>query len=283
MQAAGGISMTQIDLALRRRCIDHMIRAIAETPTMTDPFPHFVVRCFFPNAVYSDLLELLPDSSHYEVTGYDRHQNAYGEGNRKCFNMRNDRLDRLDRRGHTFWRTIRSALGSPELKRASYAKLSTGLALRYSLSDSPGEIADIPGFAMPELFRESGGYNIKPHPDTRQKVVTMQIALPRDASQRELGTEFYRRSINPLSLIRPPRGFSIVKTMEFLPNTAYAFSVLNTLRLKSWHGRTVIADSSGERNSILNIWYEKPKYGAAEVHEENWQLGLVNSERSFAA
>src|SRR5262249_17242079 len=127
------------------------------------------------------------------------------------------------------------------------------------------------------------GYAIKPHPDTRRKVVTMQIALPRDDSQRELGTEFYRRSLNPLTLTRAPHGFVIARTMDFLPNTAYAFSVLNTFRLKSWHGRSMIPVSLGERNSILNIWYENAEDANTDLIDENRWLKALRSARPVAS
>jgi len=184
--------------------------------------------------------------------------------------MSNARLEGLDTRRQSFWRTVRSTLGSAELKRLAFEKLAPGLAYRYAID--PRQVAALPGYALPELFRETAGYMLKPHPDTRRKVVTMQIALPRDSSQRELGTEFYRRSRNPLTLTRRPRGFTIVKRMDFLPNTAYAFSVLNMLRLKSWHGRSTIPDCLGERNSILNIWYEKAADANPDLIEENGGL-----------
>jgi hypothetical protein len=119
------------------------------------------------------------------------------------------------------------------------------------------------------LYRETAGYSIKPHPDTRKKVVTMQIALPRDESQQHLGTEFYSRSLKPAAWLRTPKGFDIVKTTPFLPNTAYAFVVLNTMRLKSWHGRSTLSDNWGVRDSILNIWYDKAQNGNAEINAEN--------------
>jgi hypothetical protein len=83
----------------------------------------------------------------------------------------------------------------------------------------------------------------------------MQISLPRDNSQRQLGTEFYKRSLNPLHMMREPRGFGIIKCTPFVPNSAYCFSVLNNISWKSWHGRSTLPANSVVRNSILNNWY----------------------------
>jgi hypothetical protein len=60
--------------------------------------------------------------------------------------------------------------------------------------------------------------------------------------------------------------------MPFLPNTAYAFVVLNTLTLRSWHGRTSIASDGGPRNSLLNIWYEKAEHSNLDLVAENERL-----------
>ena len=170
--------------------------------------------------------------------------------------MYNGWLNRLPETRRTFWYAIRQALGSIQLKRAVYAKLSSGLAFRFKIRES--DVNKIPGYAMPELFREHANYRIAPHPDTRRKVVTMQISLPRDESQRDLGTEFYRRSLNPLRMLREPRGFDVVKCTPYLPNTAYSFSVLNSISWKSWHGRSTLPPNCGVRNTILNIWYQQP-------------------------
>ena len=270
-----------IDSSLRRRCLDHLATAMSRTPLTADPFPHFVVRGFFPDDVYDSLLRSLPQLSLYAAFAYEKHRSSDGEGNRKRFELSNASIERLDSHRQSFWRTIRSVAGSSELKRLAFEKLAPGLAFRYSID--PVKVADLPGYALPELFHEIAGYAIKPHPDTRRKVVTMQIALARDDSQRELGTEFYRRSLNPLSLTRPPRGFVIARRMDFLPNTAYAFSVLNTFCLKSWHGRSTIPASLGERNSILNIWYEKAEDANTDLIEENCQLGMAVQPRTIAA
>jgi hypothetical protein len=97
----------------------------------------------------------------------------------------------------------------------------------------------------------------------------MQISLAADAEHPHFGTEFYRRSLQPGHWLREPRGFEVVKTMPYVPNAAYAFVVLNSLRLKSWHGRSTLA-SSGEavRVTILNIWYEAAENGNQDLIDE---------------
>jgi hypothetical protein len=125
------------------------------------------------------------------------------------------------------------------------------------------------------IYCESDGYRIAPQPDTTEKIVTMQFAFPEDESQPEIGTEFYQRSMNPLHLLREPRGFVVAKTMPFLPNRAYAFSVVNTVGLKSWHGRCTIRPVSGLRKSLLHIWYTKPDQTHADLETYRQFLGTA--------
>jgi hypothetical protein len=255
------------DPALRQAILQHMLAAIAATPVLDDPFPHIIVRGFFPESVYQRLLEYLPDTTQYTQHSYKRHLAKNGETNRLRFGLENASLATLSREQQVFWHTVRCALGSVPLKEGIFNHLQKGLAYRYGCD--PAEAKSLPGFAQPELIRETAGYTIAPHPDTRKKVVTMQIALPRDDSQIHLGTEYYRRSFNPMAWLREPRGFEIVKTTPFLPNTAAAFVVLNTFGLKSWHGRTALNSTSGIRNSILSIWYDNVANASQDIAAAN--------------
>ncbi len=275
-------SMESVNLSLREKTLRHVLQAIESTTALEHPFPHLQVREFFPNDVYAQLLANLPAPEGYEPFGYEKHANADGASNRRRFCFEAAWLDKLNAESRGFLYTIRSVLGSNELKSEVFSKLSAGLSYRYSCK--PQEARDLPGYALPELFRETEGYQIKPHPDTRKKVVTMQIALPEDESNAAIGTEFYQRSFRPTDWLREPKGFEIVKTMPFVPNVAYAFVVLNTVRLKSWHGRSSLSPTSGVRNSILNIWHEKPEHGNRELVEENRLLAEQQQQvRSNAA
>lgn len=272
--------MSAFDAHLRSSIVAHMVQVVAETPLETDPFPHLSIRGLLPPAVYARMMEQFPDIALFEPFDYEKHQSG-GESNRRRFQMSNAWLDKLTGEVRTLWYTVRSALGSRELKAVVFSRLAPGLAFRYGVA--PSEAVSLPGFALPELFHESDGYRIKPHPDTRKKVVTMQLALAQDESQAPLGTEFYRRSRNPASWFREPRGFDIVKRMPFVPNAAYAFTVLNTLQLKSWHGRTSIPGEAGFRMSLLNIWYERPEHANTDLTAESAACEAVDLSARAAA
>jgi len=246
--------------------LSHMLDSVGASQAETIPFPHALISNFFPQNVYDDLLGFLPTDNQFESFSYGKHHSQNGASNRLRFRMQNDWLDRLPSAQRSFWYAVRAALGSQRLKRAVYEKMSVGLAFRFGIAES--EVNNVDGHALPELFRELSSYRIKPHPDTRRKVATMQISLPRDSSQRELGTEFYRRSLNPLCLMREPRGFEIVKCTPYLPNAAYCFSVLNSVSWKSWHGRSTLPPNSGMRNTILNIWYSSAEDANLDLHRE---------------
>jgi hypothetical protein len=257
---------------IRAQALAHMVNVVAGARVESRPFWHFIVEGIFPDHLYREMLASLPDPRLYEAFGYEKHATA-GASNRGRFVLTNANLDHLLGRQRSLWLGIRDALGCPQFKTAVFERIAPGLAYRFGVSQEAA--AAVAGYPLPELFRETAGYEIKPHPDTRRKLVTMQIALPPDDSQRDIGTEFYRRSFSPLAMLRKPRGFEVVKQAPFLPNVAYVFAVINSLRLKSWHGRTMLGGSVGERNTILNIWYADAAKGNQDLVEQYYQAGRL--------
>ena len=144
-------------------------------------------------------------------------------------------------------------------------RLETGLRIR---SKASGEGWPVPMFPQPVLYADFDGYNIKPHPDTRRKVLTMLIYCPEDESQRELGTTVYK--VSPMGVFAwKSYGLVKVKTADFLPNTGFAFVVIHpahSLLHTSWHGRETIAlNNAKPRMTILNTFYARPpKTGETE-------------------
>ena len=111
--------------------------------------------------------------------------------------------------------------------------------------DVPFSVIDQDEIVSPMLLRDLTGYRITPHPDTPIKACTIQIYLPFDESQCELGTSFYRK-LEDGSL-------ELARTLEYRPNTAYCFTVTND----SWHG-TVFEDFTKPRNSLTLTYYKTP-------------------------
>jgi hypothetical protein len=241
----------------------HVMDVISSAAPQENPFPHFVVDGFFPGPIYRELIEHLPDPVLYEEFGYDGVRGKERGKSRTRFRLEDEYLGRLPVRSREILHAVRTVFANAEFKEAVFEKLTAGLCRRFGCH--PSDVRGLPGFPLPELFRETTGYRIKPHPDTKTKVVTMQVCLARDESQADLGTEFYRLSFSPQALLREPFGFEVAKRMPFLPNSAYAFVVLNTLSLRSWHGRSTLAESAGVRDSLLNFWYLTPDRASKDL------------------
>src|SRR5690606_16679427 len=99
---------------------------------------------------------------------------------------------------------VAAALASREFQTALFGKLSVGLARRFGVPRD--QTAGIQATPQPALYRDLPGYEITPHPDTRRKIVTMQLFLPRDDARPYLGTCLYRRRLRPLEGLFSWRG-----------------------------------------------------------------------------
>ena len=254
--AAAALRLTSLRMRIREQVLAHMLRRLEETTTCESPYPHFWLREVFPPDVYSQMLERLPADAAFLPLKADRFYKQDGTSTRLQLPVLEQYLVKLPGDAADFWLGIHDVLHSRELKQAVYRRLAPGLSYRFGVP--PTEVEELPGVPAPRFFRERDGYAIAPHPDTRRKIVTLQFALPEDRSQLDLGTGIYVRSLLPADWLRQERGFRGFRKVQqypFEPNSAFAFSVLNSLGKKSWHGREKLDGDAGVRNSILTIYY----------------------------
>jgi hypothetical protein len=252
-------TVTSSARAIATIVLDHLLHRIEVTPALEEPFGHIYLEDVFPRDIYEEILASLPDPSVYAISAERHHKGEAGTYNRSLFPIAVQNLRLIPESTRDLWRGIAAALTAPDLQRAMYGKLARDLALRYGVPES--KVPDIAGHSRPTLYRETEGFEIAPHPDTRKKVITMHLYLPADHSQLDLGTALYRRKLAAL-LVGDWRGrFEKVKQFPFQPNSGYAFVVNNKIGRKSWHGREELPPGTGVRNTLLNTYYESPREG----------------------
>lgn len=228
--------------------IKHAVASIDAADCFSEPFPHIFFRNFFPDTFYDRMLKSLPkngfssiskNATRLELQLYDRH------------------IDRIEAPLRHLWSIVSGALTSREVEDAIRRQLRNGLEIR-ARGDKVAGPDGLNMVARPVIYIDKDGYKINPHPDTRKKVVTMQLYCPADESQRALGTTLYQASLKGLLHVGS-YGLEPVKTFPFLPNVGYAFVVLkanHSLTGMSWHGRpTINTTSDRPRVSLLNTYY----------------------------
>jgi hypothetical protein len=240
--------------------LEHLLARIEATPAIQEPFTHIYLEEVFPADVYDRLLAMLPDAALYQGSA-ERHRDKGEVGGyvRSMFQITPTAIAGLPDPPRDLWRGIGAALTAPELKRAMFARLAKDLAYRYGVPES--DVPGLSGYSRPTLYRETEGFEIPPHPDTRKKIVTMHLYFPSDRSQLDMGTALYRRRLLAVPFGNWRGRFEKVKQFPFQPNSGYAFVVNNTLTRKSWHGREQLPPGAGVRNTLLNTFYETPRDG----------------------
>jgi hypothetical protein len=230
----------------------HAVASIEAADHFSFPFPHIVFSNFFPADLYRDLVRNIPTEGYDPITS---------TGTRVALRLYGENIGKIDPALRSAWAAVSTMLTSTELEGAIRARLHDGLEIR-ARGDKVPRVDDLKLVAKPVVYRDTDGYRIKPHPDTRKKVVTMQLYCPADGSQEVLGTTLYRASVKGLFHVRS-YCLEPVKTIPFLPNVGYAFVVLkayHSVTKMSWHGRPPIK-TDRPRISILNTFYMNEDVG----------------------
>jgi hypothetical protein len=230
--------------------VAHTAKSIRAAEVFSAPYPHMVFRNFWPEDFYRELISNRPDEANY--------QQLNGANTRRSFTLFDGSCDAGDDYRRGLWKLVSDVCAAPELEEALREKLDEGLRIRAKGAKSAWPV---PMYPRPVLYADYDGYRIKPHPDTRRKVLTMLIYMPEDESQKALGTTIYK--LSPKGLLSWKNfGLAEEKTVPFLPNTGCAFVVIHPaydFLHSSWHGReTISIDNSKPRFSILNTYYAEP-------------------------
>ena len=124
------------------------------------------------------------------------------------------------------------------MKQAFIRRLAPGLAKRFGK-----DFAKVGMYPIPILTRDIPGYLITPHTDTHWKGITVQLYLPKDDANTDIGTIFHD--------VKPDGSKPKATQMRFAPNTGYAFAVGDD----TWHSADPVHDRVKTRDSILLTYF----------------------------
>jgi hypothetical protein len=218
---------------------EHVAQSIKGAQCVEEPFFHLEFDGFFPDTVYAQILALMPEISDYRpMHGRSKSADQDRPPTRVKIDLFPEYIRNLPPRKRALWDVVGAALCSEAVKQAFVRQLAPGLSKRFG-----DDFNSVGMYPIPILTRDIPGYLITPHTDTHWKGITVQIYLPRDDANTDIGTIFHKRL---------PDGSMPKKTrMRFAPNTGYAFAVGDD----TWHSADPVHDRVRSRDSILLTYF----------------------------
>jgi len=222
------------------RLREFVVRAVEAAPAYEAPFYHLVLDRVFPDDVYAAMLANMPEASDYRpMHGRSKgHDLSDGTHTRVKIDLFPEYIRHLPPQKRGVWDIVGRALCSAPVRDAFVRRLAPALARRFGPN-----FASVGMFPIPVLTRDISGYLIPPHTDTRWKGITVQLYLPRDLSNPNIGTIFHERL--------PDGSLPKKKQMTFAPNSGYAFAV----GTDTWHSADRVGDEVKTRDSILLTYF----------------------------
>lgn len=203
--------------------MEELIEAIDAAKSLSLGFPAY---SFVPfSHTYVRLMrDELPPLRKYIAVEHDDARNQNGDPLRFAYQLH-------EARDGGFWSDVATLLSSSRVKDAIGARLG---------------IAEM-GFPRAALLHDLPGYSIRPHADTRRKIVTVQVYLSENDEHRDLGVRFYREH----SRANDGMQFEQVAQIPYARGHGYFFEV----GPDSWHGVEKTKPEDGCRDSLMLIYY----------------------------
>ena len=223
--------------ASTRSLIDFIVASIDAAPADPKPFHHLRLSNIFPADVYAAMLAAMPRAEDYRSM-HGRSKVTEGVQTRVKIDLFPEYIRHLPADKIGVWRVVGDALCSEPVKNAFRRKLAPGLEKRFG-----PDFMSVGMYPIPILTRDIPGYKIPPHTDTHWKGITVQLYLPADSANTDIGTIFHD--------VAPDGSLPKATQMKFAPNSGYAFAVGDD----SWHSADPVHDRVKTRDSILLTYF----------------------------
>lgn len=220
--------------------IDFIAASVDAAAVDQKPFYHIKLSNVFPPGVYATMLDAMPRANEYRPMHGRSKSNDLVDGThtRVKIDLFPEYIRHLPPEKLGVWKTIGAALCSEPVKEAFRRKLAPALEKRFGK-----DFMSVGMYPIPILTRDIPGYKIIPHTDTRWKGITVQLYLPRDEANTDIGTIFHD--------ILPDGSMPKATQMKFAPNSGYAFAV----GTDTWHSADPVHDRVETRDSILLTYF----------------------------
>lgn len=216
-----------------------VLAAIAASAVDAVPCEHIYMRSVFTPRFYERLLALMPARSRFHDLRHRDAMRADGSSSRLRMYLYPEHLWRLPAPQRALWMSISRMLRSQALQDEFKRKFRQSLETRFGRG-----IGELSFYPIPILVCDLPGYCIGIHADVLSKAITVQFYLPKDATQRHLGTVFHHG--------RSGEDAERTVAMDFMPASGYAFAVMER---ESWHSVRRTTEADGERFSIMLTYY----------------------------
>ena len=222
------------------RLADYVAQSVDNARAVEKPFFHLEFDRVFPDDTYAEILRLMPESRDYRpMHGRSKgHDLDDGTHTRVKIDLFPEYIRNLPPEKRALWDVVGRALTSDNVRQAFMRRLAPGLSKRFG-----PDFAQVGMYPIPILTRDIPGYLITPHTDTHWKGITVQLYLPKDDANTDIGTIFHD--------VKPDGSKPKHTQMRFAPNTGYAFAVGDN----SWHSADPVHDRVKSRDSILLTYF----------------------------
>ena len=173
------------------RLADFVAQSVDDARAVEKPFFHLEFDRVFPDDIYAQILRLMPEVLRLPARCTAAAKAMISRGHADA---REDRPvpgihpQSAAGEARAVGRGRPRALCSEPVKQAFIRRLAPGLSKRFG-----ADFAKVGMYPIPILTRDIPGYLITPHTDTRWKGITVQLYLPDDDANTDIGTIFHEK------------------------------------------------------------------------------------------